>query len=198
MNKTMDRSHKLRLQRAAYIQRRKRVSVWRCSLRSTRQHRLNGSSKSRVAPSPKRALTIPRLELLSNLLAVTLGKNINKQCKGEKKVTVWTDSQIAQAWIAASNKNPEIWVQNRVLKIKEAGFHTRFCEGNLNPADHLPIGVKASTFEQTNWWDGPQWIINPDSYQPVNKSQSPPQLQINEIYVNWKRKREDTEKENVF
>jgi hypothetical protein len=53
--------------------------------------------KSRVAPSPKRALNIPRLELLSNLLASTLGEYISKQSKGEMKITIWTDSQIAQA-----------------------------------------------------------------------------------------------------
>lgn len=156
------------------------------------------AAKSRVAPSPKRALTIPRLELLSNLLATTLGEYITKQSKGERKITIWTDSQIAQAWITASNSNPEIWVQNRVVKIKNAGFDTPFCEGSLNPADHLSRGVKASALVHRNWRQGPDWVTEPSRYQPTIKGQLPPQLQINEINVNWERKRESSKAENVW
>ena len=46
------------------------------------------AAKTRVAPAPKRALSILRLELLSNLIATELGKYILTQHRTKYKVTV--------------------------------------------------------------------------------------------------------------
>ena len=87
------------------------------------------AAKSKVAPLPKKAISIPRLELLSNVMATILGQTICDQHKQSHKTHVWTDSQISLCWITATDKQPEIWVQNRVAKIREFGAETHFCEG---------------------------------------------------------------------
>lgn len=56
------------------------------------------AAKKRVAPAPKRALSIPRLELLSNLIAAQLGKYVVNQHGTDHKTTIWADSQVALAW----------------------------------------------------------------------------------------------------
>jgi hypothetical protein len=52
--------------------------------------------KTKVTPLPKRKVTLPRLELLSSLLAVRLGEAVRKQLHIKHwKVTYWSDSLVA-------------------------------------------------------------------------------------------------------
>ena len=143
------------------------------------------AAKTRVAPAPKRALSIPRLELLSNLIATELGRYILKQHQTNHKITIWTDSQVALAWVSAADKHPEIWIQNRVTKIREAEFRTRYCEGVMNPADHASRGLKALTLKTSNWATGPPWLTNAQTYRPTSPQRPKPEVTVNHIYINW-------------
>lgn len=63
------------------------------------------ASKARVPPSPKRSVTIPRLELLGNLIASTLAKYLKNELGYEVNITVWTDSMISVGWMKSEEQD---------------------------------------------------------------------------------------------
>ena len=78
------------------------------------------ASKSRVAPL-KRKETIPRLELLGNLLLSRLVQSILKAVENEltfDNIICFTDSQVSLSWIKAEEKELKTFVQNRVIEIR--------------------------------------------------------------------------------
>ena len=73
------------------------------------------TSKARV--SPLKSETIPRLELLGNLLLSRLVKSVkNALSKNTEfhKTYLWTDSQITLAWIRATQNEYKTFVENRI------------------------------------------------------------------------------------
>jgi hypothetical protein len=65
------------------------------------------TSKTKVAPLPKKKVTLPRLELLSCLLAIRLGEPVRKALNIEHwKITYWSDSLVALGWIRGE---PNLW-----------------------------------------------------------------------------------------
>jgi hypothetical protein len=111
------------------------------------------AAKSRVAPVPKRTITIPRLELLSNLIATNLAEYIQAQQGKAEKVTIYSDSQVALGWIKSTEKAREIWVENRVKQIRLLPAEREFCSGVDNPADLASRGTTALKLKTSNWWD---------------------------------------------
>ena len=69
------------------------------------QARGDSGSKIVVAPSPKKEVTIPRLELLSGSLAVKFGEFIKTAIHIRNWiVTYWSDSKVALGWIKGDNE----------------------------------------------------------------------------------------------
>jgi hypothetical protein len=117
------------------------------------------ASKARVAPSPKRSTTIPRLELLANLIASKLAKYLKQELGYNGKIIIWTDSMISVGWIKSEEQDWPQWVQNRVMQIKEAKADLKFCPGIENPADLPSRGTAVKEINQGKWWNGPQWLV---------------------------------------
>ena len=70
-------------------------------------------SKSRLAPI--KGSTIPRLELLGNLLLSRLIDSVKKSLSkvlSISEVFLWTDSQVTFAWIRTENKEFQTFVEN--------------------------------------------------------------------------------------
>ncbi|CAB4042936.1 PREDICTED: uncharacterized protein LOC107336482, partial [Paramuricea clavata] len=68
--------------------------------------------------------TIPRLELLSSLLAPRLTDSVKKALNDVKRidsVTYWSDSTVVLSWIRNSNKEFKQFVENRLLEIRRLG-----------------------------------------------------------------------------
>ena len=111
-------------------------------------------SKTRIAPSPKKSVTIPRLELLSNLLASRVTSYAKTafhrhQCQTQ----VWTDSTIALFWIKGESGRWKTFVHNRVTQIRKvfSAEQIRHCPGLENPADLASRGAVQLTYSvQTN------------------------------------------------
>ena len=77
------------------------------------------TSKTKVAPLPNRKVTLPRLELLSSLLAVRLGEAIKKPLHIQHwKVTYWSDSLVALGWIRGEQNRWKPFVRNQVGTIR--------------------------------------------------------------------------------
>ena len=102
-------------------------------------------SKTRIAPSPKKSMTIPRLELISNLLAARLAKYTTKSIGGCYRTYVWTDSMIALWWIRGDSGRWKTFVNNRVIQIQNTFTpdSIKHCPGLDNPADLASRGTSA-------------------------------------------------------
>ena len=128
------------------------------------------AAKTRVSQKPKKTVTMPRLELLSNVLAANLTKYVVKAYKDLKIQThCWTDSMIALHSIWG---NPEKWktfIHNRVVQIREAfdPLEVRHCPGLENPADLAYRGASSTLlWSSKNWWVGPDWFRKNDYHWP--------------------------------
>ena len=118
------------------------------------------ASKSRVAPL-KRKETIPRLELLGNLILSRLVINVlnalcNEICIDE--VLCFTDSQVSLAWIKSTDKELKTFVENRVKEIRRnvEPENWYYCRTNDNPADILTR--IESNISNVMWFNGPSFI----------------------------------------
>ena len=104
------------------------------------------AAKTRVAPMTNQ--TIPRLELLSCLVAARLLASV-KEAISEiltiESETMWTDSTTALHWIRNTEKEYKVWVQNRVTEIRKlTSTETwRYCPTQFNPADVASRGALA-------------------------------------------------------
>ena len=78
-----------------------------------------------------------------------------------KDIFCWTDSQIAIWWIKRNEKVWNVWVQNRVEKIRSL-LHCNwfFIMTNVNPAD---IGTRSKPLGSIDfdlWWNGPRFLLD--------------------------------------
>ncbi|XP_059350990.1 uncharacterized protein LOC132087916 [Daphnia carinata] len=130
-------------------------------------------SKTRIAPNPKKSVSTPRLELLSNLLAVRLGEYIERSLGRSFEKTLWTDSAIAYWWMKGESGRWKQFVHNRVTEIREKIDieSIRHCPGVQNPADIASRGASVSQLNQkSDWWVGPKWLNKKENW-PKNPAQ---------------------------
>uniref|UniRef100_A0A914WWH6 Integrase catalytic domain-containing protein n=1 Tax=Plectus sambesii TaxID=2011161 RepID=A0A914WWH6_9BILA len=123
-------------------------------------------SKNRL--TPKKEISLPRVELLAALIGVRIMKFVANQLKlqVEKKI-IWSDSQCVLHWIQSS-KYLSTFVTNRVKEIRaEDDIHFRYISTDENPADLSSRGVQAARFEDNSlWWHGPKWLKTSTSQWP--------------------------------
>ena len=119
-------------------------------------------SKSCLA---KKGLTIPRLELVSGLMATKLLDNIKAVLDGLpiRHCYSWLDSMVALYWISGRGSYKQ-FVANRVRLIQEKSYIIWKHVGTKeNPADIGSRGCQADQFS-TKWLEGPEWLSNPDDW----------------------------------
>ncbi|XP_057369923.1 uncharacterized protein LOC130691034 [Daphnia carinata] len=170
-------------------------------------------SKTRIAPDPKKSVSTPRLELLSNLLAARLGKYIETALATPFEKILWTDSSIAYWWIKGESGRWKQFVHNRVSEIRETieAENVRHCPGTQNPADIASRGAAVNALNKTiGWWFGPQWLTDcsrwptgpnspdPDRIKDIHKEEKPKEVTVstatteNRWYENHSRLRSIT------
>ena len=120
------------------------------------------ASKTRV--TPRRELTIPRLELLSALLLARLLGSVMKSLSPNLSLsepTCYTDSQVALYWIVSQGKHWKQFVQNHVVEIRELTPPDcwKHCAGSENPADLPSRGLTPTELSTSKLWHyGPDWL----------------------------------------
>ena len=125
------------------------------------------TSKSRIA---KRNTSIPRLELVSGQMAANMAKNLVAALRRWPiaSVTVWMDSLVALFRIASPERSWKVFVSNRTRKIaeitEEVGIGWKYCPSEENLADLGSRGASIDKMEKDGWFNGPEWLVNPDKW----------------------------------
>ena len=120
------------------------------------------ASKTRVAPLSNEK--IPRLELLAAVILAGLISAVKVALECEvpiKKITCWSDSEVALCWIKGVDKEWKQFVQNRVTEIRRllSVECWRHCSTDSNPADIPSRGMNASQLSSSALWlSGPSWL----------------------------------------
>ena len=127
------------------------------------------TAKTRIAPL--KALTIPRLELMSAVVLAKLMKTVKTALEAQigcVDTRYWLDSKTALYWI----QNQGEWKQfvrhrvNEILKLSDKA-NWGHCSGLDNPADIGSRGILASKLAVSKlWWTGPQWLSANDKAWP--------------------------------
>jgi hypothetical protein len=94
-------------------------------------------------------------------MAVLIGVKYLQFVKSQLKLHIveeylWSDSQVAIAWIK-SDKSLPVFVKNRVEEIKKHGHvHIRYINTKANPADVATRGSSTKDLSENKlWWKGP-------------------------------------------
>ncbi|XP_068246869.1 uncharacterized protein [Palaemon carinicauda] len=116
--------------------------------------------KSRV--SPKKVVTIPRLELTAATVSVKVAQHILKELEFTVgKVVYYTDSTAVLHYIHSNTKRFPVFVANRVRVIRDYSQpeQWRYVNSSDNPADVASRGISVHQFLQYDeWFNGPSFI----------------------------------------
>ncbi|KAF2879529.1 hypothetical protein ILUMI_26644 [Ignelater luminosus] len=122
-------------------------------------------AKSRI--TPKKCISMPRLELLSCCIGARLAKTVKDHLMCEDiRTYFWSDSTVALAWI----QNDGTWgtfVANRLKEIRQL----------------TDISCSAKQLITDQWWEGPNWLKEEEREWPWSVAQPDPQR------VNLERKK---------
>ncbi|XP_068234252.1 uncharacterized protein [Palaemon carinicauda] len=118
--------------------------------------------KSRV--SPKKVVTIPRLELTAATVSVKVAQHILKEVEFTVgKVVYYTDSTTVLHYIHSNTKRFPVFVANRVRVIRDYSQpeQWRYVNSSGNPADVASRGISVHQFLQyEEWFHGPSFIAS--------------------------------------
>lgn len=111
-----------------------------------------------------KAITIPRLELLSALCLARLMHTVTESLTERLSLVdprCFTESQVALFWIRGTEKDWKPFVQNRVDDIRKIApvefWH--HCSGKENPADLPSRGLAPAELASNQLWRyGPDWL----------------------------------------
>ncbi|KAL0153282.1 hypothetical protein M9458_051409 [Cirrhinus mrigala] len=132
-------------------------------------------ARSRV--TPKRAHSIPRLELCGSLVAAQLAKLLeNELTLHVRSISLWTDSTTVLQWLNSEFCRYRVFVGNRIAEIQEL---TDKCSWHYvgsadNPADDLTKGRPLQYLAAPNRWSqGPAFLLqDPKEWPAIPKSET--------------------------
>ncbi|VDO39649.1 unnamed protein product [Haemonchus placei] len=136
------------------------------------------TAKSKIAPM-KREQTIPRLELLSIFIALSLAESTKQKANMEiKQINIFSDTTIALCWIQGTRRLPPIVTTldqkiSLIWKRLQESCNVSFFHvpAQENVADCATRIVVEGNFVNHRWWCGPVWLNMPANRWPVKKAE---------------------------
>ncbi|XP_071483331.1 uncharacterized protein [Diadema antillarum] len=142
------------------------VAYLRLTDRTGRIHCAFVMGKSRLAPV--KVVSIPRLELMAAVLAVSMDHFIKSELDIQVKDSVfWTDSTSVLQYIRSESKRFKTFVANRVARIHDATevSQWRYVDSRSNPSDDGSRGLKAQELlQKQRWLKGPDFLWRDDDW----------------------------------
>ncbi|XP_062538869.1 uncharacterized protein LOC134207163 [Armigeres subalbatus] len=131
-------------------------------------------AKSRVSPlaelgKKRKQLTIPRLELSSDVLLAHLYEKTVASIPVSAQSYFHTDSMIVRYWILSNPSRYQMFVANRISEVQHLTKNGtwRHVAGTENPADALSRGITPGDLQNNSlWWEGPPWLKQEKEYWP--------------------------------
>ena len=120
--------------------------------------------------TPKKTLSVAKLELQAALLAARLANTVTKGTRiNLNRRWLWTDSSCTRQWIRASSPLYNPFVGNRIGEIQSLTKpeEWRHVPGRLNPADaatRSDLNKLSSCWER--WTNGPDFLLKSENYWP--------------------------------
>ena len=125
------------------------------------------AAKGRVTPLKNKQTvenncTIPKLELEGIVLLISLFKDNEKNFHQQKTTfRVYTDSEVALAWVRNAKAITNKFVQRRVNKIRQVikPVDIHYVKSAENPADPASRGLTPELLVKCKlWFEGPEWL----------------------------------------
>ena len=96
------------------------------------------------------------------------------------KVIFWSDSKVVIHWVL-DNRSTDIYVTNRVSRIRSFLHCLKYVPTADNPADLFTRGISFQQLHKSKIWaSGPSWLTNPSDYPPQDEFEA---IVTNEILV---------------
>ena len=151
---------------------------------------LDGSFSSRLVTAktrlaPLKAISIPRLELMSAVISLRLSHQVCKALEIElRKVTFWIDSMTVGHWIRGQSRNYKPFVAHRVGEIHQNSNPEQWRHVPMasNPADYGTRGLTVAELKNNDcWWNGPKFLQGPGEQWPETKFETPAPEAFDEV-----------------
>nr|XP_039272262.1 uncharacterized protein LOC120346563 [Styela clava] len=124
--------------------------------------------KSRV--TPRKQITIPRLELCSAVLAVKLSRFVLKELEYKvNNVYYWTDSTSVLQYLSNTSARYHVFVANRVAQIHNSSSinQWRHVDTKNNPADVASRGLSPRCIDKAiSWFNAPKFLWHSQEHWP--------------------------------
>jgi len=127
---------------------------------------------AKIRLAPVKHITIPRLELMAIVIDVRCIQYVKEQLQMDITNTyLWSDSQVALAWINSDKKLP-VFVRNRISDIKkQSDIVLNYVNTEENPADVAKKGATVNYLSNL-WWHGQNWLDKPSSEWKIGLPQT--------------------------
>ncbi|XP_028391897.1 uncharacterized protein LOC114516570 [Dendronephthya gigantea] len=119
--------------------------------------------------APKRATTIPRLELCAAVLAVKAVKWITHELKIKiDEIFFHTDSKVVLGYLQNESKRIYVYVANKIQVIRTGSDPSQwhYVKSSENPADMATRGKPAKDLLDSIWFTGPHFLRNSSFSEP--------------------------------
>ena len=128
--------------------------------------------KARV--TPKKFVSVPRLELVAATLSVKMAKFLRKELNIDcLQETSWSDSKVVLEYIRNATKKFNIYFANRIQQTHENSEvnQWRYVPSKDDPVDHAYRGLidANSRGKFSTWINGRQFLWEPEHTWPIEK-----------------------------
>ena len=117
-------------------------------------------SKTKV--TPKRPVTVPRLELTAAVMSVKTSRLLRNELDiQDVSEFFWTDSKVVLGYIHNESRRFHVYVANRVQQVRghTSADQWRYVKSQENPADLASRGLSVMELKDSRlWWSGPSFL----------------------------------------